>query len=65
MIDFKEPNLASGKSIPATYQQYLDLKAKYEKKSQRRHDIVMLLLSSFLGSTFGLVASIMFWLITK
>jgi hypothetical protein len=64
-MEHKDPILASGKTIPATYQQYLDLKAEYEKKYQRKHDIVMVILSSFLGSAFGLGASVIFWLITK
>ena len=61
----KIPKLATGTVIPGTYQQYLDLKEKYEKKSQRRHDYIMLILSSLLGSVFGFASSIIFWLISK
>lgn len=66
-FDFKIPEVAKGNIVPHSVlmKEYNDLKEKHEKKAQRRHDYIVALIGSISGGIMGLIASVIFWLITK
>ncbi len=65
--DTNAPNLANGEFEPESlkYQEYLELKKKHELKAQRMHDYRLTLVSAITGSVFGLLSSLIFWMLTK
>lgn len=66
-MDFKLPEMSKGTIIPngIANQQLKESKEEELHKQQRKHDYLVTILGGISGAIFGLITSVIFWLITK
>lgn len=67
--NFKIPELAKGTTLPIMENiemlEYRRMQEEIERKRQFRHDWMIATFSSVSGAVFGLITSVIFWLIEK